>query len=135
MASSEEIGRAFFVGQDRSKGAPPPELCAPDYSAVINSNPPIDLAGHTGFGRMFYTAFPDLHHDITEVFGTNDRVVVRWILKGTNTAEFMGIPATGKPMSVPGTVVMHLENGKIKQVYGVFDQMTMLQQLGLVPLS
>ena len=131
--SSEELGRLFIEDQDRNKSGPSPTLCAEDYTATINLNPPIDLAGFDQFGRMFYSAFPDLYHDIQESFGTDDRAVVRFILRGTHTAPFMGIPASGKSISVPGMVVLHIGDGRVRKLHAIFDQMSMMRQLGAIP--
>src|SRR6185436_20363144 len=102
------LGRRFFQEQDRLRGGPAEALCAPDYVASLGGNPGIDRAGHEGFARAFYAAFGDLRHDVEEVFATEDRVAVRFVLHGTHTGSFFGIPATQRQVAVAAHVLMHV---------------------------
>jgi predicted ester cyclase len=125
----EELGRMFFLGQDESKGGPPPGICAPGYTATINANPPLDWNGHDQFGKMFYGAFPNLFHKIEDTVTTDDAAVIRFSLHGTHTGDFMGMPPTGKEISVMAIAILKVADGKITRLNAVFDQATMMQQL------
>jgi len=131
--TNKTIARQFFMEQDRRKGPLDPEIVAPDYVARIGSNPPMDMAGHSGFGVMFYQGFPDIYHTIDDVIGDGDKAVVRFTLRGTQTGDFMGIPATGKPIEVSAIAIMDFVNGKVARLTAQFDQLGMLQQLGVIP--
>lgn len=61
---------------------------------------PGGVAGARLFYGMFMVAFPDIHVDIREVLADGDRAAVRIILTGTHKGELMGVPASGKPISV-----------------------------------
>jgi steroid delta-isomerase-like uncharacterized protein len=63
-----------------------------------------------------------------------DKVVMRFTVAGTHKGPLMGIPATGKSYKAPGISVFRLANGKIVEHWGVFDQLSVMQQLGLVPV-
>lgn len=135
--SSEQIrtlAREFFMEQDRRKGPLSPILCATDYTATIGSNPPMDFAGHSAFGVMFYQGFPDIYHTIDEVIVEDNTAAVRFTLRGTHTGEFMGIAPTGKPIEVTAIAIQHVVDGKIARLVGQFDQLGMLQQLGVIPM-
>jgi steroid delta-isomerase-like uncharacterized protein len=132
-ASNRELGRKFFTEQDRLKGDLAPELCAPEYQARIGSNPPMDRAGHGGFGRAFYAAFPDLHHEIEQVFADDDVAVVRFSLHGTHSAAFFGIPASNRKIAVPAHIILHVRDGQVTSLLGVFDEAGLLRQLGVLP--
>ena len=128
-----ELGRRFFEEQDRLRGGPAPELCAPDYRATIGGNPPMPREGHEAFAVAFYAAFPDIRHTIEDVFATDDKVAVRFVLRGTHTGSFFGIPPTGRPVTVPAHVLMHVSGGKVTHLAGIFDEAGMLRQLGVLP--
>ena len=130
---NKTLGRQFFEEQDRLKGGPAPALCAPDYSARIGGSPPMTREAHEGFAKAFYGAFDGLHHTVEEVFATEDRVAVRFVLRGTHTGSFFGIPATGRAITVPANIVMHVSAGRVTELYGVFDEAGMLRQLGVIP--
>lgn len=127
------LARRFFAEQDRLRGGPAPELCAPDYAMQVGANPPLDLAGHQGFAAAFYAGFPDIRHVVEDTVAVDDRVVTRFTLHGTHTGDFMGIPATGRQIVVPAIVVMRVVDGKVSRLNGVFDQFGMMAQLGVIP--
>jgi steroid delta-isomerase-like uncharacterized protein len=131
--SLQQLGRHFFEEQDRLRGGPAPALCAPGYLAALGGNPPMPREGHEAFARAFYGAFPDMHHTIEDVFATDDRVAVRFVLRGTHTGSFFGIPPTGRSVTVAANVLMHVSDGKVTKLAGVFDEAGMLRQLGVFP--
>ena len=130
---NKRIAREFFLEQDRRKGPLSPELCSPDYTAKIGSNPLMDLAGHSGFGQVFYAGFPDLYHTIDDVIADGNKVAVRFTLRGTHTGEFMGIAPTGKQIEVSAIVFQDIVAGKVTRLRADFDQAGMMRQLGLMP--
>src|SRR6185295_16062535 len=103
-----DLPTRFFKGQDALKGPLPSELCAPTYRAEIAGFPVMDAAAHAEFGRAFYAAFPDIFHTIDEVRPTDQGFAVRFTLRGTHTAPFMGIPATNRSITVPAIVLMRV---------------------------
>ena len=123
------LGLHFFTMQDRLRGGPDPSLCDPGYTAKVNGNS-MDLIGHTQFAGAFYAAFPDLNHIIEDTVADEEKVAVRFILEGTQKGDFMGIPATGKRISVEGVGILQIRDGKVTELRGVFDQATMMRQLG-----
>ena len=134
--STEEnkaIGPRFLKEQDRLKGVPGDELCAPNYTAYINGNPPMDREGHEQMAHIFFGAFPDLNQTIEDTIAEGDKVVVRFTARGTHTGELMGIPATNKSIKVGGIAIFRVVNGKVAEVYEQFDEMSMMQQIGVIP--
>jgi predicted ester cyclase len=51
----------------------------------------------------------------------------------THTGEFMGIPATGKRITYPGIDILRIAGGKVVDRWGYFDDMGMMQQMGVLP--
>jgi steroid delta-isomerase-like uncharacterized protein len=131
--ASGTLGRRFFEEQDRLRGGPAPELCAAGYTATLGGNPPMPREGHEAFARAFYAAFPDLRHEIQDVFAAGDRIAVRFVLHGTHTAPFFGIPATNRAVSVAANVLMQVADGRIARLAGIFDEAGLLRQLGILP--
>ncbi len=91
--------------------------------------------GMRKFVTFYRNAFPDTHFTIDEQVAEGDRVVTRWTAHGTQKGEMagMGIPVTGREVTVTGVTVDHFANGKIVESWGLFDQMSMMQQLGVIP--
>ena len=118
--ANRTLGRRFFEEQDRLRGGPAEALCAHDYRARLGGNPPFTRDQHEGFARAFYGAFSDMRHVVEEVFATEDRAAVRFVLHGTHTGDFFGIPATGREVRVPYVAVWALAGDKITalRLYG-----------------
>jgi steroid delta-isomerase-like uncharacterized protein len=79
------------------------------------------------------TAFPDLETVIEDIFGEADRVVVRWRSRGTQTGEFMGVPATNKQVEVSGITISRVEGGRIAEEWVSWDALEMLYRVGVIP--
>jgi steroid delta-isomerase-like uncharacterized protein len=78
-------------------------------------------------------AFPDLHMEIDTVVEKKEQVVVCWTATGHHKGKIMNIPATGKFISFKGVSVLNITDEKIKRVWYLWDQASMLRQMGLLP--
>lgn len=81
----------------------------------------------------FRNAFPDIKFTIMEQIAKNDMVVDRFIVRGTHKGELWGIPPTGKKFEVMGIGISRIENNKMVEIWGVFDALGLMRQLGVVP--
>ena len=79
-------------------------------------------------------AFPDIKYTIEDQIAEGDWVTTRWTATGTNTGSLTGMPATGKPATISGIETDRLANGKIAESWVNFDVLSMLIQLGVVPM-
>jgi steroid delta-isomerase-like uncharacterized protein len=92
--------------------------------------------GTLRFFRMYVSAFPDLRFEPEEILTCDDKVVARFRVTGTHEGEFMGMPATGKSVAVGGIDIVRFgDDGLALEHWGVFDALTMMQQLGIVPAA
>jgi steroid delta-isomerase-like uncharacterized protein len=85
--------------------------------------------------RMMRTAFPDIHWVVEETIASGDKVVSRFKWSGTHQGDFLGIPATGRRVTVAGVVIDRLEAGKMADSRILMDTFGMMQQLGIIPAS
>lgn len=90
--------------------------------------------GVMAFFRMYIEAFPDLRMTPEDVLVSGDKAVARVRATGTHRGDFMGMPATGKGVDVQLIDIMRFgDDGLVREHWGVFDALTMMQQLGVVP--
>ena len=82
---------------------------------------------------MLRSAFPDIKATIEHLIAEGDEVVLHVTWTGTHLGEFMGIPPTGKSISINVIDIMRIAEGKFVEHWGVMDSMAMMQQLGVVP--
>jgi steroid delta-isomerase-like uncharacterized protein len=78
------------------------------------------------------TAFPDMHWKAEETIASGDKVVTRFTWMGTQKGEFLGIPATGRGVSVKGVVIDRVVGGWMTDSRILMDTMGLMQQLGVV---
>jgi steroid delta-isomerase-like uncharacterized protein len=82
----------------------------------------------------FRTAFPDLHVTIDDVLDADgSRFASRTTVTGTHTGELMGMPGTGKRISVESVDIGRVENGQAKERWGGLNMFSLLTQLGVIP--
>jgi len=87
--------------------------------------------GVKAFFSMLRGAFPDLRMDVQQVVAEGDLVSVFLAMNGTHNGEFVGIPATGKRVSMPVADLIRFQNGKATEHWGVTDMAGLMQQLGV----
>lgn len=76
-------------------------------------------------------AFPCYALIAEDLIAESDKVVLRFNLHGTHQSEFMGIPATGREINVPGIIIYRIADGKIVEHWMQIDSAAMMQQLGV----
>ena len=93
---------------------------------------PQSPAQFKSFHTMYRDAFPDVTIHVDEVVAEGDLVAARWSATATHRGHGLGFAATNKPTQFTGMVFVRIENGKLVEGWNSFDQLGMLQQLGMV---
>ena len=109
------------------------ELIAPDF---VLHNASMTIQGREGYKQflsMYFTAFPDAQSSIEDMIAEGDTVVVRQTFRGTHQGDLMGIAPTGKQISATGIVITRIANGKAVEQWTNYDDLGLLQQLGVIP--
>jgi steroid delta-isomerase-like uncharacterized protein len=91
------------------------------------------LSGLKDVLRGFRAAFPDIHWSVEEQMEAGDKVLTRFVWSGTHRAEFLGVPASGRRVSVWGMVIDRFAAGKIKETRIIMDALGLMAQLGAFP--
>lgn len=94
---------------------------------------PSGLEGRKMFGSALLAAFPNLHVEVEDLVTDGGKVVTRYSVHGTHKGELMGIPPTGRQVSIGGIAIDRFENGRSIEHWEYYDQMGMMQQLGVIP--
>jgi steroid delta-isomerase-like uncharacterized protein len=84
------------------------------------------------FAKRLHAAFPDIHVTVEDAFGVDDRVALRWTMTATHTGDQLGIPASGKKVSVNGMTMVRFANGKIVEGWDNWDQLNLMKAIGAV---
>ena len=91
---------------------------------------PPGVEGVRSFFAMFREALPDVEVTIDELVAEGDKVAIATTIAGTHRGELMGIPPTGRRVSVMGLDLVRLRDGKIAEHRGLTDTVGLLRQLG-----
>jgi len=83
--------------------------------------------------KGWHQAFSDIVVSPEKLIAEGDLVTIYWIARGTNTGAGNGLPATGKKVELAGITIWRILDGKIKEEWSAFDQLSMMQQLELLP--
>jgi steroid delta-isomerase-like uncharacterized protein len=84
------------------------------------------------YASQLWATFPDLRFEIvTEGQSGPDAVAAQWVMRGTDSGGFAGLPPTGRTVTLPGSDFLTMSSGKIRSVQGYFDSGAVPAQLGL----
>ncbi len=79
--------------------------------------------------EVLFAAFPDLELSINCYFCCGDQECVEYVISGTHSAEYMGMPATGNRVSIRGSAIAELRDGKNCRISHYQDSASILRQM------
>jgi steroid delta-isomerase-like uncharacterized protein len=106
------------------------ELMSPDYARYLSGQAPLNREAQKQRIASFRQALPDVRLTLEDLVAEGDRVVFRITLHGTQQGALMGVPPTGKSVTIGAIDIARLEGGKIVEHWGQMDTYGLLQQLG-----
>jgi steroid delta-isomerase-like uncharacterized protein len=111
------------------------ELVGDDYVAHVpgSAEPFRGKEGFREFVTTYLTGFPDATITVDDQIAEGDVVATRWTGRGTNTGELMGMPATGRQITVDGMTYSRIVDDRAREAWVTWDTLAMMQQLGAVP--
>ena len=80
--------------------------------------------------EVYFRAFPDVHWSAEEQVAEGDKVLTRFVWRGTHRGGFAGIPPTDEQVEVWGMVLDRIVDGKVVESRIFHDTVSMLQQMG-----
>ncbi|WP_321369490.1 ester cyclase [uncultured Draconibacterium sp.] len=107
------------------------EYLAPN---VVYSSPNMTCNGieeYKNLYRMYAAAFEKSHLEILDMVVSYDKVVSRVLFTCVHTGDLEGIPASGKEVKMQAISICKIEHGKIAEEFELFDELGMMQQIGM----
>lgn len=105
------------------------EILADGYVGHVNAHDIVGASAAKGFIGGFVEGIPDAFYDVHETFETDGKVICRWTCTGTQTGNFYGMPPSGKSINVNGITIFSVSEGKIDELWNVWDQYSLVEQL------
>jgi steroid delta-isomerase-like uncharacterized protein len=84
------------------------------------------------FFTMFRTAFPDVTFEVDHMLGEGVFVAARARCHGTHQGDWMGVPASGRPVDVQVFDLVRFDGGLAVAHWGAFDALLLMQQIGAI---
>jgi steroid delta-isomerase-like uncharacterized protein len=130
MTENEALVRRFFA-----------EICNERRMEVADEIVAVDFVSHDPYSESengpdgvkasvgAYHDAVDARWEVQELIAAGDRVVVRWIGRGTHRGEIMGAAPTGRPLAVDAISIFRVADQRIAEEWTVWDAFAMLQQI------
>jgi predicted ester cyclase len=127
------IRRLFDEAVNQRESAFLDELISP--SLILDPSLPSGPDGVKHIINWLHQAFGQLHYDIANLVSERDALAVRLHAHGIHQGEYLGIPATGKPVDFAEMMFFRFEDERIVEWWIVAQQARILRQIGALPAS
>ena len=132
MSSPLDIAKRYFDAWNVRDAAAIVETFS--AAGIYRDSTTGDISGDAigAYAEHLWAAFPDLAFQIVSLAEAGPgRVVAEWLMTGTNSGSFQGLPPTGRVISLPGIDIIETGTERIDAVKGYFDTRVVPEQLGL----
>jgi steroid delta-isomerase-like uncharacterized protein len=98
-------------------------------SQVVESTPQNEKASY----EWLRTVWGDWRMTIDEMIAEGDKVMVCWTFHGTQKGDYIGLPPSNKKVTYSGINIFRIADGKIAEIWDLYDRLWLWQQLGVLP--
>ena len=126
--------RNWIDGLNRGDVSPADETFAPSCKIHMAGapEPSLSVAAFKELVTGLLTAFPNFRVTVEDQMISGDKVAFRWVAEGTHNGPLGEAEPTGKQVRFEGLIFDHVVGDQVVARWEQWDQMGMLQQLGLV---
>jgi steroid delta-isomerase-like uncharacterized protein len=128
------VRRWFEEVWNKGRAAAIDELLAPNGVVHGLGEDMQGPAAFKPFHAAYRDAFPDVRIELEDLLAEGDKVAFRWSATATHRGNGLNFAATNRPVRFSGMGIIRVENGKLVEGWNIFDQLGMMQQLGVVNL-
>jgi predicted ester cyclase len=86
-----------------------------------------------GFYQGKFSAFDTPKPEFHEVLWDGDVASIRFTMTGRHVDEFMGVPASGTAIALPGITILHFRGDRVVERFSQADMLGLLIKVGAVP--
>lgn len=105
------------------------QLYADDIKLHAGTHDFPDKSAVESMYKAFHAATSGLRLEIHETFGVDDKLAVRYTVRGTHSGELMGIPPSGGEISMTGITIMHFKGERVFERWDSDDSGEVLSRL------
>lgn len=132
---NKESVRHYFEGFNTGNTDSAGEFIADGFTHHLPGGAPIPK-GPQGYRQAVATVragLPNVRYTLETMIVEGDWIAARYVGSGTHRGSYMGVPPTGKEVSVTGMALFHVAGGKIDGIRLEENLLQQMQQLGAVP--
>ena len=127
------VCRFFEEGPSKGNLNAADELLSPDFTLHVPLPVSAGIEGIDEVIIMCRAAFEHLNVTIEDMIAEGNNVTARFTAHGIHKGDFMGLQATGKPITMTDIEIFRIKNGKIIELWGEANLLGLMQQLGILP--
>jgi steroid delta-isomerase-like uncharacterized protein len=127
------VSRFFEEGPSKGNMSAANELLAENFTLHVPLPAAPGIQGISDVVTACRAAFEHLSVTVEDMVAEGDKVAARFTARGVHKGEFMGLPPTGKPITMTGIEIFRIENDKIVELWGEANLLGLMMQLGIIP--
>jgi steroid delta-isomerase-like uncharacterized protein len=134
--TNKKLVAQLYQAMDSGDAAKLQSLYHPDAKFTMTGVPgTMDFNAFMQAAGAFLSAFSQGRHVIKSQLAEGNKVSTQVEWNAVHTSPFNGIPASNKPVKVPAIIHHSVSNGKITEHIAMFDAMSLMQQIGAMPMA
>ena len=134
LEENKRLVRSFFEnGPSRGDLYAADDLLAPNFALHIPLPSRPGISGMNDVITACRAAFDHLDVTVEDMVAEGDMVAARFTARGIHKGVFMGLPPTGKSITMTGIEIFRIADGKIAELWGEANLMGIMSQLGILP--
>ena len=104
------------------------EVIGPDFVTHAPGGGTGDADGWISMAKQMAAGTPDNLTEIDDIFASEDRVVVRYTCRGTQTGDLFGVPASNKRLVTGGIEIYRFQDDRVVECWGQYDMSQLFAQ-------
>jgi predicted ester cyclase len=129
---NKALMRRFLEASVATDEAAFKELLAPDFVAHLAGGS-VDRDEFVHHNNVFVVALSDRQFEVEDLITEGDKVMARTTMRAIHSGDLYGLAPTGKQIAISAIIIERIRDRKMVEHWSLFDQLSMMQQLGLVP--
>lgn len=131
---NKRLVRSFFEeGPSKGNLGAADDLLAPNFALHIPLPSRPGISGMNEVITACRAAFEHLNVTVDDMVAEGDMVTARFTARGMHKGVFMGLPPTGKSITMTGIEIFRIADGKIAELWGEANLIGIMSQLGILP--
>ena len=133
VAPATVVGRYIDECWNRGRIDLVDELVDADFidHLPIEAELPNGIDGLKSMIDLVRLGFSDFHIDVEDMIAEDDRVVTRFLVKGTQDGPFFGLLPSHRQMQIDGIAIFRVEHHQIIDQWCMVDCNRLMRQLGI----